>query len=329
MRRREFIVLLGGSAVTWSQIGHTQQPEHLRRIGMLMGLTDDDTESAIRIAAFTRGLQELGWAEGRNVHIDYRWAGGSTEDFRKFASELVALVPDVILASGTPTIASLLRATSNLPIVFVNVTDPLGAGFVKSLARPGGNATGFMKFEYSVSAKWLELLKEIAPGVKRAAILRDPTITSGIGQFAVVQSAASSIGVDVTPINVREAGEIAVDVAAFARSSDGGLIVTSSAPSVTHRKLIIALATQYNLPTVYYRRLYVTDGGLVSYGYDIVEQYRRAAGYVDRILKGEKPSDLPVQAPTTDELVINLRTAKAIGLTVPPALLARADEVIE
>jgi putative tryptophan/tyrosine transport system substrate-binding protein len=329
MNRREFVAYAGG-AIACPLMARAQPAERKRRIGVIIGgPTEADPESAFRVAAFTKGLQELGWAEGRNVHIDYRWAGGSTEDARKFASELVALAPDVILASGTPALASLLQATSNLPIVFVNVTDPIGAGYVKSLARPGGNATGFMQFEYSVSAKWLELLKEIAPGVKRAAILRDPTVTSGIGQFAVVQSVASSIGVDITPINVREAGEIAVDVATFARTSDGGLIVTSSALSVTHRKLIIALAAQYNLPTVYYRRLYVTDGGLVSYGYDIVEQYRRAAGYVDRILKGEKPSDLPVQAPTKYELVINLKTAKALGLTVPPSLLARADEVIE
>jgi ABC-type uncharacterized transport system substrate-binding protein len=263
------------------------------------------------------------------VRIDYRWGGGDADNIRKHAAELAALAPDVILAAGGAITGPLLQATRTVPIVFVHVPDPVGAGFVDSLARPGGNATGFINFEYSVSAKWLELLKQIAPGVTRAAVLRDPVITSGTGQFGAIQSAAPSLGVEVSPVNVRDAGEIERAVAAFARSSNGGLIVTVSALAVVHRDLIITLAARHKLPAVYYERNFVADGGLISYGPDYLDQYRRAAGYVDRILKGEKPADLPVQAPTKYKLVINLKTAKALGITMPPTLLATADEVIE
>ena len=270
-----------------------------------------------------QALQQLGWTDGRNVRM------GDAERIHKYAAELVALAPDVILASGTPTVAPLLQATRTVPIVFAQVTDPVGAGFVDSLARPGGNATGFILFEYGISGKWLELLKEIAPGVTRAAVIRDATLSSGTGQFGAIQSVAPSVGVEVSPVNVRDAPEIERAVTAFERSSNGGLIVTASGLAVVHRDLIITLAARHKLPAIYYRRLYVTDGGLISYGPDTVDQHRRAAGYVDRILKGEKPADLPVQAPTKYELVINLKTAKAIGLDVPPTLIARADEVIE
>jgi putative ABC transport system substrate-binding protein len=271
----------------------------------------------------------LGWTAGRNVQIDYREAAGTAESSRRYANELVALAPDVLLGSGTVSVEALLQATRSVPIVFVNVADPVGAGFVESLARPEGNATGFMTFEYSVSAKWVELLKQMAPGVTRAAILRDPATTAGVGQFAVIQSAAPSLGIDVSPVDVRDAGAIERSVTAFARTWNGGMIVTTSAPSRVHAQLIIALAARNKLPAVYYRRQYVTEGGLVSYGYDIYEQYRRAPGYIDRILKGENPANLPVQLPTRYELVINLKTAKALGLSVPATLLARADEVIE
>jgi len=275
------------------------------------------------------GMQQLGWTEGRNVRIDHRWAGGDRANIRKYAAELIALAPDVILASGATATAPLLQATSTVPIVFAIVPDPVGAGFVASLSRPGGNVTGFMQFEYDLSAKWLELLKQIAPGVTRAAVLRDPAITAGIGQFAVIQSVARSVGVEVSTVNISDAAEIERDVTAFARTSDGGLIVTASALSAVHRDVIVALAARHKLPAVYYRRRFVSDGGLVSYGPDFIDQFRLAAGYVDRILKGEKPADLPVQAPTKYELAINLKTAKVLGLAVPPALLARADEVIE
>jgi putative ABC transport system substrate-binding protein len=271
----------------------------------------------------------MGWVDGRNVRIDSRFTAGNPDDIRKFAAELVALAPDVILVTGTAAVAPLLQATRTVPIVFVNVADPVGAGFVDSLSRPGGNATGFIQFEYSLSGKWLELLKQIAPGVTRAAVLRDPAITAGIGQFAIIQSVAPAIGMEVSPVAVRDAAEIERAVAAFARSSNGGMIVTASALSAVHRNLIITLAARHKLPAVYYRRGFVTGGGLISYGYDDLDQYRRAAAYVDRILKGEKAADLPVQAPTKYELVINLKTAKALGLIVPDALLARADEVIE
>jgi ABC-type uncharacterized transport system substrate-binding protein len=329
MRRREVITLLGGAAA-WPLAARAQQGERVRRIGALAGgIAADDSDAQANFAAFLQVLQRLGWIDGRNVRIDYRWGLGNADNIRKYAAELAALAPDVILASGTSTMAPLLQATRTVPIVFVNVADPVGAGFVDSLARPGGNATGFIQFEYGLSGKWLELLKQIAPGVTRAAVLRDPTITAGIGQFAIIQSVASSVGVEVSPVNVRDAAEIERAVEAFARSSNGGLVVTSSALSVVHRDLIIALAARQKLPAVYPRRYYVTGGGLISYGFDILDQYRRAASYVDRILKGEKPADLPVQAPTKYELVINLKTAKALGLDVPESLLARADEVIE
>ncbi|MGB8588926.1 MAG: ABC transporter substrate-binding protein, partial [Pseudolabrys sp.] len=301
-----------------------------RRIGVLQGGGDtDNPRSQPNITAFLQALQQLGWTDGRNVKIDYRWPAGDADKYRKYAAELVALAPDVILAIGTPSLASLLQATRNVPIVFVAVADPVGAGYVDSLSRPGGNATGFMLFDYSLSTKWLELLKQIAPGVTRAAVLRDPAITSGIGQFAVIQYVAPSLGVDVSPIDVRDASAIEPALAAFARSGNGGLIVTGSPLSLIHRELIITLAARHKLPSVYFLRPFVTDGGLISYGPDVADQARRAAGYVDRTLKGEKPADLPVQAPTKYELVINLKTAKALGLTIPPSVLARADEVIE
>jgi putative tryptophan/tyrosine transport system substrate-binding protein len=325
--RREFITLVGG-AVAWPLGARAQQRERMRRIGVLTpGLADQD--SLGRIAAFLQGLALLGWTDGRNVRIEYRWGEGDAEHIRKHAAELVALAPDVILVSGSSGVEPLLQATRTIPIVFVSVPDPVGAGFVDSLARPGGNATGFTVFEYGISAKWLELLKEMAPGVKRAAVLRDAAITAGIGQWGAIQTAAPSLGLEISPINLRDANEMERGVAAFARSPNGGLIVTASGLTVVHRKLIIALAARHKLPAVYHRRLMVTDGGLISFGPDNVDPYQRAAGYVDRILKGEKPADLPVQAPTKYELVINLQTARALGLDVPPTLLARADEVIE
>jgi ABC-type uncharacterized transport system substrate-binding protein len=329
VRRREFITLLGGAAVTWPLAARAQQGERMRRIGVLMPRAANDPESLARIAAFQQGLQQWGWTEGRNVRIDTQWAGGSAEAIRKHSAELAALAPDIILAHGGATVGPLLTATSAVPIVFVSVTDPVGAGFVDNLARPGGNATGFILFEYTLSGKWLELLKQIAPGVTRAAVLRDAALGAGPGQFGVIQAVAPSLGVEVSPVNVRDAGEIERTVAAFARSSNGGLIVTGSALTAVHRDLIVTLADRHKLPAVYFERRFVTEGGLISYGPDVVDQYRRAAGYVDRILKGEKPADLPVQAPTKYELVLNLKTAKALGLDVPPMLLARADEVIE
>jgi putative ABC transport system substrate-binding protein len=327
MKRREFITLIGGAAAAWPLAARAQQGDRMRRIAVLMNV--DNADQRINYAAFLQVLQQLGWTDGRNVRIDTRWAGGHASEIRNYAAEMVALTPDVIVATGTAALPSILQATRTVPIVFVNVADPVGAGFIDSMARPGGNATGFVQFEYTLSGKWLELLKQIAPGVTRAAVLRDPAIASGIGQFAVIQAVAPSAGVEVSAINVRDAGEIERAVTAFARTPNGGLILTTSALSVTHRELIIALAAQYKLPAVYYRRYFVTSGGLISYGYDIVQQYRGVAGYVDRILKGEKPADLPVQAPTKYELVINLKTAKALGLDVPAQLLARADEVIE
>jgi putative ABC transport system substrate-binding protein len=330
MRRREFITLLGGVVTAWPLAVQAQQGERMRRIGVLIsGSPADDPDGQIRSGAFLQELQHLGWADGHNIRIDYRWGAGDPENVRKYAAELVALAPDVILASGTATIGPLLQATRTVPIVFAQVADPVGAGFIDSLAHPGGNATGFLLFEYSISGKWLELLKEIAPRVSRAGIIRDPAQTAGTGQFAVIQAVAPSVGMEVSTINVRDAAEIERGIVTFARSANGGLIVTASALSVVHRDLIVKLAARHKLPAVYYRRLYATDGGLISYGPDIAEQNRRAAGYVDRILKGEKPADLPVQAPNKYELVINLKTAKALGLTVPPTLLARADEVIE
>jgi putative ABC transport system substrate-binding protein len=330
MKRRAFILALGGAAMTCSVAARAQQPDRMRRIGVLMASTADDPEFQARIAAFQQGLQQLGWSDGRNVRIDTRWATTKPDDIRRHAAELAALAPDVLVAgTGTATVAPLLQATRTVPIVFAVVIDPVGAGFVDSLARPGGNATGFTMFEYGVSGKWLELLKEIAPRVTRAAVLRDPTIASGIGQFAAVQAVAPSLGVELSAVDVRDAGEIERAVTAFARSSSGGLIVTASALATRHRDLIIALAARLRLPAVYASRYFVTAGGLISYGPDLVDQYRRAAGYVDRILRGEKPADLPVQAPTKYELAINLKTAKALGLAVPQSLLASADEVIE
>jgi putative tryptophan/tyrosine transport system substrate-binding protein len=330
MRRREFVGLCGALAATWPIALRAQQGERVRRIGVLMASTLDDPESQARIAAFQQSLQQLGWIDGRNVSIDTRWATTNPDDIRRHAAELAALTPDVILAgTGTATVAPLLQATRTVPIVFALVIDPVGAGFVDSLARPGGNATGFTVFEYGMSGKWLELLKQLSPAVTRAAVLRDPTIASGIGQFAAVQAVAPSLGVDLSAVDVRDAGEIERAITAFARSSNGGLIVTANALATRHRELIITLAAQHRLPAVYPYRRFVDDGGLVSYGPDFVDQYRRAAAYVDRILKGEKPADLPVQAPTKYEMAINLKTAKALHLDVPLSLLARADEVIE
>jgi putative ABC transport system substrate-binding protein len=301
----------------------------MRRIGVLTGAAANDPEGQARLAAFLQGLQELGWSVGRNLRIDIRWAAGNADDTRKYAAELIALAPDVILSNGTPAAAALQDATHTVPIVFTVVADPVAAGFVESLARPGGNLTGFMNFEYAISAKWLELLKEIAPGTTRVAVLRDAATSVGIGTFAAIQTAAPSLGMEVSPINVRDIGEIERAVGAFARSSNSGLVVTGSPLAVLHRDLIVTLAARHRLPTVYANRLFVADGGLVSYGPDFIDQTRHAATYVDRILKGEKPSDLPVQAPTKNELVINLKTAKAMELTVPSSLLARADNVIE
>jgi putative ABC transport system substrate-binding protein len=327
-RRREFISLLGGAAA-WPLAARAQQGERVRRIGVLMNTVADDPEGKARNAAFERGLQELGWTDGRNVRIDYRWGAGDADRIRRYAAELVSLSPDVILTVGSATAGPLLQVTRTVPIVFVQAPDPVGAGFVDSLARPGGNATGFTLFEYGISGKWLELLKEIAPRVTRVAVLRDPAIAAGTGQLGAIQSAAPSFGVELSPLGVRDPGEIERAITAFARSSNGGLIVTVSTLAGVHRDLIVTLAARYKLPAVYYARYIVAGGGLISYGPDFVDQHRRAAGYVDRILKGEKPADLPVQAPTKYELVINLRTAKALGLEVPPSLLARADEVIE
>jgi len=332
MRRREFITLLGGAAM-WPLAARAQQPDRMRRIGVLIGSAADadadDTDAQARLAAFLQGLAQLGWTDGRNVQIEIRRGGGDAEHIRQYAAELVALAPDVILTSGAATIPPLLQATRSVPIVFTGVVDPVGAGVVDSLARPGGNATGFILFEYGLSGKWLELLKQIAPGVTRAAIIRDSAISSGIGQFGAIQSVAPLFGVELSPVNVRDAGEIERAVTAFARSANGGLIATASALTVVHRDLIVALAARHKLPAIYHRRLFVSSGGLISYGPDLVDQFRQAAGYVDRILKGEKPADLPVQAPTKYELVINLKTAKALGIDMPATVLARADEVIE
>jgi putative ABC transport system substrate-binding protein len=328
MRRRDVIALLGGSAAAWPLGARAQQPDRMRHIGVLSGLADDP-EGQARVAAFRQELQRLGWTDGRNMRLDIRWGGGDAEFLRKLAAELVALAPDVLFSTGTASTGPLLQATRAVPIVFASVIDPVGAGFVESLARPGGNATGFLQFEYSLSGKWLELLREIAPGVKRAAVLRDHNLTAGIGQFAALQAVAPSGVVDFTTVNLLDHAEIERAVAAFTRYPDGGLIVTASALSIVHRDLIIMLAARHKLPAVYWDRLFVSSGGLVSYGADQIDHCRRAAGYVDRILKGEKPADLPVQAPTKYELAINMKTAKALGLNVPATVLARADEVIE
>jgi putative tryptophan/tyrosine transport system substrate-binding protein len=328
LRRREFIIVLGGAA-SWPLAVRAQQPERMRRISVLMTTAADDSEGQARMAAFVQGLQQLGWTNGRNVRIEIRWSAADADRIRKYAAELVALAPDVILAPGSATVAPLLQATRTVPIVFVHLVDPVGAGYVKSLARPGGNATGFTPYEYGLSAKWLELLKQIAPAIIRAAVIRDPAISAGLGQFAAIQSVAPSLGVEAIAVNVRDASEIEDTITTFARGANGGLIVTGSGLAIVYRKLIVKLAAQYNLPGVYFERSFAADGGLISYGADLVDQYFRAAGYVDRILKGDKPADLPVQAPTKYELVINLKTAKALGLEIPPTLLARADEVIE
>jgi putative tryptophan/tyrosine transport system substrate-binding protein len=329
MRRREFIKIITGSALVWPLAARARQDGSVRRIGVLIARAAADPEATEGVGAFAQGLAELGWTIGRNVRIEYRYGGGDPETFRKYAKELVELAPDVVLTSGTPSVAAIQQASRSIPIVFTLVTDPVGAGFVDSLAKPGGNTTGFMLSEYSLNAKLLELLKQIAPDVRRAAVLRDPINPAGVAQFSTIQTVASSIGVEVSPINVRDASEIERAVAAFAHSANGGLVVTGSASATTHRELIIALAARHKLPAVYSGRFNVTIGGLVSYGPNRVEQFRRAAGYVDRILRGEKPADLPVQAPTSYELVVNLKTAKALGLTVPQTLLASATEVIE
>jgi putative ABC transport system substrate-binding protein len=329
MKRRTFIAGLG-SAAAWPVATRAQQPDRMRRIGVLMNLAVDDPESLRRMAAFVQGLQELGWTDGRNVRFDYRSGLADADLYRKYAAELVALAPDVILANGAATMGSLQQLTRALPIVFVQTTDPVGGGYVASLARPGGNATGFMTTEYSMSGKWLELLNQIAPGVTRVAILRDPAIgISGSTQFAVLQALAPSLRMEVTPVDVRDVGEIERAVTAFARGSNGGLIVTTSTKAQIHRQRIITLAARHRLPAVYPYRFFITSGGLISYGPDTIGQYRLAAGYVDRILNGEKPADLPVQQPTKFELSINLKTAKTLGLTIPETLLATADEVIQ
>ncbi|MGB7858505.1 MAG: ABC transporter substrate-binding protein [Pseudolabrys sp.] len=328
MRRRQFIALLGGAA-TWPLAARAQQHERMRRIGVLMSLAADDKEGQARIDAFVQGLRELGWIDGRNVQIDIRWAAGGDRVRQQYAAELVALSPDVIMASGGSVVGPLLQATRTVPIVFTQTPDPIGAGFVDSLARPGGNVTGFSIFDYNIAGKWLELLKQIAPGVTRAAVIRDPATPQGIGQFSAVHAVAPSLGLDVSPINASEPSEVERAIKAFAHSPNSGLIVTGSNFAITHRELIIKLASEQKLPTVYPIRFFVVAGGLIAYGPDGIDVHRRAAGYIDRILKGEKPAELPVQAPTKYELVINLKTAKALGLTVSPSVLARANEVIE
>ena len=329
MQRREFIVLLGGTAAAWPQAARAQQTERMRRIGVLMSDAANDPEGQARVTVFVQALQQLGWTDGRNMRIDVRWGAVDADRYRKYAEELVALAPDVILATSSAALGTLQRATRTVPIVFAAVADPVGAGYVDSLARPGGNASGFALFEYGIAGKWLELLKQIAPALTRAAVMRDPTVSLGIGQWAVIQAMAPSTGVDLSLVNMRDASEIERDITAFARSSNGGLIVTASPLASQHRELIIRLAADLKVPAVYFERYFVTGGGLISYGPHMIDQYQRAASYVDRILKGEKPADLPVQAPTKYELAINLKTAKALGLTVPLLLLGRADEVIE
>jgi putative ABC transport system substrate-binding protein len=329
VKRREFITLLGGAAAAWPLSARAQQREPMRRIGVLMNLAADDAEGQARIVAFLQELQQLGWTDGRNVRIDFRWAAGDVDRYRGAGTELVALSPDVMVVWGAAIAGDLKRAGHNVPVVFAQSIDPVGAGLVASLARPGGNATGFMQFEYSLSGKWLELLKQIAPGMTRAAVLRDAGNVGGVGQWAIIQAGSSASGVQVTPVNLHTAPEVQSALTQFAHFGGGGLVVTASVWAARNRELITALAARHNLPAVYPERFYTAGGGLISYGPNVVDQWRRAAGYVDRILKGEKPADLPVQAPTKYELVINLKTAKALGLDVPPTLLARADEVIE
>ena len=329
MRRREFITLLGGAA-TWPIAARAQQGERMRRVGVLQSIAAEDAEAQRRLTAFMQGLQQAGWTDGRNIAIEHRWApGGDSDLLRRYAAELVALGPDIILCAGSAPLASLLAATRTVPIVFTIVPDPVGAGFVDSLARPGGNATGFSQFEYAVSAKWLELLKEIAPGVTRVAVLREPAFTAAVAQLAALQAVAPYLRVQLVPLNVRDGGEIERSIAGFARSPADGLIVTSSPLVAARRELIVTLAAKHKLPAVYFARFIARSGGLLSYGPDFVDQFRLAAGYVDRILRGEKAGELPVQEPNKFELVLNLKTAKSLGLEVPPTLLARADEVIE
>ena len=328
MRRRDFIALLGGAAAC-PLTARAQQGERMRRIGVLIPGPSEDREFRARLAAFLQGLQQLGWTDGRNVRIDTRWAAGDADLIRKYAGELVALGPDVVMALTSAAVPPLQQVTRAIPIVFAIVADPVGAGYVESLARPGGNVTGFTGFEYALGGKWLELLKEVAPRVARVAVLRDSTIAAGPAEFGAIQTVAPSLGVELRPIDMRNAGEIERAITVFAAVSNGGLIITGSAAATVHRELIIALAARHRLPAVYYARYYVTGGGLISYGPDFLDQCQRAAGYVDRILKGDKPADLPVQAPTKYELAINLTTAKALGIEIPPNLLARADEVIE
>ena len=328
MRRREFITLIGGAAA-WPLAARAQQPERMRRVGVLSALAADDSETQARLTAFAQGLQQLGWTSGRNVRIDYRLGAGDAERMHRRVAEVIELAPDVILANGTSAVGPLIQATRTIPIVFVNVSDPVGAGYVASLARPGGNVTGFTLFEYGMSGKWLELLKQVAPHLTRAAVLRDPTQPTGIAQLAALHSVAPSLGVELSPVGVRDRDEIERGVDAFARGSNDGLIVTAGVRGITYRDLIIALAARYRLPAIYPYRIAAIGGGLMSYGVDSADSYRRSASYVDRILKGDKPADLPVQQPTKFDLVINLKTAKALGLEVPPTVLARADEVIE
>ncbi|SRR6266542_3111821 len=329
MKRREFITLLGGAAAAWPFAAQAQPGERVRRIGVLMSTAADDPEGRTRIAALLQGLQQLGWIVGRNVQIEYRWTAGAPERVRNYATELVALAPDVIVTGGASYVAALQQVTRAVPIVFATATDPVGGGLVASLARPGGNVTGFTTFEYGSSAKWLELLKQIAPRLMRVAVIRDPSLPTGTGQLGAIQSAAPSFGVELSPVDVRDVAELERAVAAFAHGSNGGLIVQASPLATVHRDLIVTLAARYKLPAVYPERHFVAAGGLISYGPDYPDQYRQAAGYVDRILKGDKPADLPVQAPTKYETVLNLKTAKTHGFDVPPTLLARADEVIE
>ena len=328
MKRREFIAAVGGAAV-WPLTANAQQVDRVRRIGALMNLTADDQENQRRLGALVESLKPLGWTVGHNLHIDYRWAAGDPNLFRKYAEELVALSPDLLLASVGPVVHALQQVTSSIPIVFATATDPVGAGLVESLARPGGNTTGFTHFEFNLAGKLVEILKEIAPNVKRAAVLRDPRFAAGIGQLGALQGAAQSLGVELTPINLLESREIERQVGAFARTSDAGLIVPASTMASIQRKLVISLAAHHRLPAVFPFQYFVVDGGLISYGPDFIDQYRKTATYVDRILKGEKPASLPVQQSTKYILAINLTTAKALGLTIPPTLLARADEVIE
>jgi len=328
MRRREFITLIGGAAATWPLAARAQQPAQMRRVGVLES-AGIETDQQAGVAVFKEVLRQLGWIDGRNVRVEVRWAGADPARARKDAEELVALQPDIIVVTGALGLQALLQTTRSVPIVFNSITDPVGSGFIDNLARPGGNATGFILFDYALTAKWVELLKEIAPTVTRVAVLRDPELTAGVGQFAVIQYVAPSVGMEVSAISMRDARGIEQDIAKFASAPNGGLILTGSALSVVYRDLVVGLAAKHKLPAVYHRRYFVTGGGLMSYGSEVDEQFRGAARYVDRILKGEKPADLPVQAPTKYELVINLKTAKALGLTIPPSVLARADEVIE